>query len=749
MTLGEQLKTCSTIHVLSTGHPVETTVADELRTLLSPEAVLHNNRPKPDQPTIVIGLKDNPSVTGPQTPPKKDWAFFRFANGRGELSASAPHLLYALLCRLRDDWLTEPVEAFAQGRLIQPHFCWLAGRDEFLTGRLGFNTRRKNPVTPTDLENSMRELARLGCNHVVINELARRSAETGPHGEVYYRFYDYTPDIDQYVETKLNAGTYPREYLQANLSLLQSLAKLANKYGLTPGFYAAHPRSAPDTLLKKYPFLRGARIDHTFRSYQPRYTLSVAHPAVRWHYAQLIRTLLTEVPELGFIKMLLNDSGSGFEYTASLYPGRNGGPYIVREWRPDDEIARLAAENVIRYYRTLRDAARQVNPDFHLMTGLKNIAEEQDPILAGMDTGINLQTQSQRADVDDPEWQETRTSLESRGAHVLSDTNATGSSYILGVPSPWVVANRLQNEIDRGFDRIDVYLNPAHMAPYDINREIVAAYQTSEQTMDVDTSIKRVANRWVGASDADALVEVWRLSDEAVSKAPIHFLYGWLGFTWYRFWVRPLVPNISAIPETERAYYEEPMLTLFNNPHNIDLAADALWKLHTIEGCDADIAKFDTAVWPVLDRAIEIATTKAQSGHAVWVDLRDRLEAYRCYAETMRNICAWIGGVHGYMEAKNDAERQKRRDLVNNMVTRELANSRRLLTLWEKSDIDFMPLQSHGESVHNYGLNLGTLIQKKITLMETYGNREPHIDPKYMFRAPAGFPLSEDEYMNY
>ena len=89
----------------------------------------------------------------------------------------------------------------------------------------------------------------------------------------------------------------------------------------------------------------------------PRYTLSVAHPAVRWHYAELIRTLLQQVPQLGFIKMLLNNSGSGFEYTASLYPGRNGGPYIVREWRPDEKIARLAAENVIRYYRTLRDAA--------------------------------------------------------------------------------------------------------------------------------------------------------------------------------------------------------------------------------------------------------------------------------------------------------------------------------------------------------------------------------------------------------
>lgn len=744
MTLGDLLKTCTTICYNAEGKTVETTVAKEVCSLLAPNAAMGDNNTAPN--TLCVGLSNNAFIKGPENPPEGDWAFFTFANGQGELSASAPHLLYTILCKLRSEWLAEPAENFAQGRFFKPQFRWLAGRDEFLTGRFGFCKRRQHPVTPEDLESSMRELARLGCNHIVINELARRSAETGPKGEVYYRFYDYTPDIDQYVETKLNAGTYPREYLQSNLSLLKLLAKMADKYGLIPGFYAAHPRSVPDSLLAKFPFLRGARIDHTFRSYHPRYNLTVAHPAVRWHQAELIRTLLKEVPELGFIKMLLNDSGSGFEYTASLYSGRNGGPYIVREWRPDDEIARLAANNVIRYYQTLRDAAREINPHFHLMTGLKNIAEEQEPILNGMDTGINLQTQSQRSDIEDPEWQATRDSLESRGAHVLSDTNATGSSYLLGIPCPWVVAKRLQNELDRGFDRIDVYLNPAHLVPNDINRDIIAAYQTSNGNIDIETYIKQVAQNWVGSSQADTLLEIWKLVDKAVENAPIHFLYGWLGFTWYRFWIRPFVPDIAAIPEAERAYYEEPMLTVFNNPHNIDFAADALWKLHSIEACDKDIDTFDTIVWPALDKAIELSASQDSD---FWHDLHDRLKAYRYYTETMRNICAWIASVHGYQEATNDAEREKRRQQAKDMVARELSNAQNLLALWQNSDIDFMPLQTYGESVHNYGLNLGDLLQKKIHLMETYGDREPRIDPNFMFRAPKDFPVSEEEYMKY
>ena len=60
-----------------------------------------------------------------------------------------------------------------------------------------------------------------------------------------------------------------------------------------------------------------------------------------------------------------------------------------------------------------------------------------------------------------------------------------------------------------------------------------------------------------------------------------------------------------------------------------------------------------------------------------------------------------------------------------------------------------MPLQSQGESVHNYGLNMGELLQKKIELMTSYGDCEPRIDSRYIFRAPPGFPLAEDEYMDY
>lgn len=738
----------------SAGHPVLATVAEQFRLCLAPharvtpvESLAEPSGAKPIERGVVRLLLQSDGPDGMKV---------RMADGGGELSASAPHLLYALFARLRDEWVAEDKGELAKGRALRPTFHALAGRDELLIGRYGFLKQRRASVNDQDIEAAFAELARIGCSHVIVNEVASRYGyERGPHGEIYYRFYDYLPDIDQYVESKLNAGTYPAEHLQANLNRLQFLARTAARFGLVPGFYAAHPRSVPESLLQRYPWLRGARIDHTFRSYAPRYNLTVAHPAVRWHYSELMQDLLRKVPEIGFMKTLLNDSGSGFEYTASLYPGRNGGPYVVREWRPDEEIAQRAAENVIRYWRVLRDAARQVNPDFVLVTGLKNIAEEQGPILSGMDAGIDLQTESQRSDVEDPEWKATLADLRQRGSHAWLETRAKGSPYILGVPSPWLTATRLQQMVDAGFDHADVYCDAVYLAPYDPNREVMAAFQMQESvgedgteaTPDIDAVALRAARRWVG-DGAESLVAVWRDADRAATQLPDIGQYMSLSFTWYRFWARPFVPDMSAIPEADRVPYEEMMLTIFNNPNNIDFGADALWEILDVDTCDRHLQAFEP-VWSPLAQAIGTAEEMAAQGDEVWIDLRDRLRAFRCYAETLRNICGWISGVHGYIDATDDADKTRRRSQVQDTCARELANSKDLLSLWERSEIDFMPLMAQGETTHHYGMSLGDLLRRRIDLMQRYGDREPAIDPNYMWRMPPGSAITEQDYQDF
>lgn len=48
-----------------------------------------------------------------------------------------------------------------------------------------------------------------------------------------------------------------------------------------------------------------------------------------------------------------------------------------------------------------------------------------------------------------------------------------------------------------------------------------------------------------------------------------------------------------------------------------------------------------------------------------------------------------------------------------------------------------MPVLRRGETLHAYGENFGTLLERKIALMEMYGDREPRIDPDFMWRMPV------------
>jgi hypothetical protein len=165
---------------------------------------------------------------------------------------------------------------------------------------------------------------------------------------------------------------------------------LVVKFGLVPGLFCFEPRSVPEKFFEQYPMLRGARVDHPFRSFQPRYNMTITHPMVQAHYAEMVEQLLIEVPELGFLSVWTNDSGAGFEYTKSLYVGRNGGPYLIREWNDDADIARVAGGNVVQFLRGLRDAGRLRNAAFRVLTRMESFYGEHDTVL-GRVSGFKVQ----------------------------------------------------------------------------------------------------------------------------------------------------------------------------------------------------------------------------------------------------------------------------------------------------------------------------------------------------------------------
>ncbi|MGB5875643.1 MAG: hypothetical protein WBH56_18120, partial [Bacteroidota bacterium] len=525
-------------------------------------------------------------------------------------------------------------------------------------------------------EEYVRQIARLGFSHVTVNGLGSPGPfESGPPGDVYHWFYDYSPDLDQFVDSALLRGYYPADYLQTNLNTLKRNAGLAARYGLTPGLHINSPRSMPHEFWDRYGFLRGARVDHPRETLRPRYTLAMAHPVVQEHYRELLRKIIKEVPEIGFIHVWTNDSGSGFEFVSSLYAGRNGGPYLLREWKSDEDIARVASENVMTYYRLLRDEARKVNPRFRLVCDLGPFYAERKYLLPKLGDGIDAGEFGffQPPDEQPEENGERPADFLTHVKLDLADNN------VPGLPFPGLVYERLMSVRSGGVRALLTSVTPHSLAPFDINGEVVRAVQLQRE-QPLEQFLLEKAERWAGGENARQLVELWLLSDQAVRAYPPDIPMSTFGFPWFRLWVRPFVPNIDAIPEKERAYYEEFLLATFNNPARVDLNNDMMWNFLTVLEAARKKATLDSAVIPPLDRSVALAAAllkrlpPSDASEAVFSDLHDRLVAGRCFFTTMRNTLAWTESVHGFLESKDEGERARYRLLCREMVGSELEN---------------------------------------------------------------------------
>ena len=189
----------------------------------------------------------------------------------------------------------------------------------------------------------------------------------------------------------------------------------------------------------------------------------MAHPAVQNHYRELIRNVMAAVPEIGFIHLWTNDSGAGFEFVSTLYAGRNGGPYLLREWKGHQEIARMAGKNVLTYFHLLRDEGRRVNPGFRLICDLGPFADERPTVVSGMGDGIDA---GDFGYFEGAAEREDAKQLRSVGAETHAKIDVAENN-VLGVPFPRLVHERLSSLASQGGTFVLTGGTPAGLAPFD------------------------------------------------------------------------------------------------------------------------------------------------------------------------------------------------------------------------------------------------------------------------------------------
>lgn len=780
MTCREALRRTRVLSVPARPLPVEETAARELR-VVAEGAILRlckAGRGGPGRGVFQVAVTDavwqrRLAAAKVRPPAGREWFCLSLdEDGSGSLVASSPAFLVTGALHLVEDLAGEDVSRL-RCLLVPISFGLEKSTFDICLTQYG------RIIRPFDRDRYMREYARLGFSMVEVNGLATPHPwEQGPPDEFYPDFYTYCPALDQFTTSRLNRGFYPREYLDANLARLKENVKLAVKYGLTPGLLSFEPRSMPEEFFRRYPTLRGPRIDHPFRSFKPRYALTLVHPAARAHYAELMTNLLREAPELAFMAVWSNDSGSGFEHTKSLYVGRNGGPYLVREWKDDEEIARLAAENVARFYRVLRDAAAKVHPGFRVITRLESFYGERKhlwPLLRdGIDVEVNsLMTSGWENNYPHPSYKDQQVlgslyhnSLSAEEGRAAAELAGRGSrAYffhyfaafgnfepLLGTAFPWLTYEKLKSAAERKVPGLAQMggLHPPDKAPYAVNQDVFRAFQLDSR-MDIEATVRTIASRYAGPRWAVRLARGWRLADTAVRRAVPLPLYTGFGTVWNRLLVRPFVPDIEKIPEDERAYYEKVMVSSIHNPNKVDLAKDVLFELVPTPLAVKAVRRMDRGVWPPLDRAVALFKASLEAAEAagdgrVAAAFRDqwiRARALRCWFETQRNAAAWIASVHGWLEARTAARRRALRADLDKAVGREIANAEALLALWEEPGVEWMMTAEVGETPFIHGASFGDQLRRKIGLMHRHRRDTPRIDPDYMFRLPGGPPLKE------
>ena len=483
------------------------TAANEIKNIHANVEICSASKEITEEPgTFIIAIAD-PDIAINLMRSKPDDLFDEFIyfqineNGSGKLIVSHKHFLFSFVSNLLENWLEHDVEKYNKGKWIKPAFKWQRSVFDYFLTQMGRIQRNFNRAT------YVREMARLGFTHIEVNGLAYPMAlESGTKGETYPMFYTYCPALDQFVYSELNKGLYPFYYLSANLNYLKENARLAEKYGLTAGMLCFEPRSVPEEFFVRYPMLRGARVDHPFRSFKPRYNMTITHPKVREHYAEMMKKLMKEVPELGFISIWTNDSGAGFEHTKSLYVGRNGGAYLIREWKDDAEISRLAGENALRFLHTLRDAGKEINPDFRVITRMEPFYGEHDTVWNGVGEQVDIESTSiiargwempythpkyhdskdingggiHHQQFDD---KETDSILELKGKGALAHFYFSVGPHVmfdplLGIPSPKLTYQKLKIMNKKGVESLAHQGGafPPELVPFNINHKIIQIF---------------------------------------------------------------------------------------------------------------------------------------------------------------------------------------------------------------------------------------------------------------------------------
>jgi hypothetical protein len=116
----------------------------------------------------------------------------------------------------------------------------------------------------------------------------------------------------------------PADWVAKNRALLLAKADVLRQLRLHAAFSSDDTHFLPEAFFEQYPYLRGPRIDHPRRSNRAEFSWCVDLQETRDMIEWMATELKHQVPEIRTIISHNNDAGGGFCWAAALYSGPNG-----------------------------------------------------------------------------------------------------------------------------------------------------------------------------------------------------------------------------------------------------------------------------------------------------------------------------------------------------------------------------------------------------------------------------------------
>lgn len=179
--------------------------------------------------------------------------------------------------------------------------------------------------TLADFEKHAARAKELGASHVMITaDLPNAMWQYEQTGDPYTAWFVINPGLLKIFPPEKVAPFVDTGFAQEVVDLLKERCAILRRLGLKGYWFTNEPQVLPEEFFLEYPHLRGPRVDQSNRARMAHFAPCADQQETLDLYAEAMKQLLTDCPEIELFYFLTTDSGSGFCWSPALYPGKNG-----------------------------------------------------------------------------------------------------------------------------------------------------------------------------------------------------------------------------------------------------------------------------------------------------------------------------------------------------------------------------------------------------------------------------------------